>query len=293
MSLKTTLKALGDAIRGKAGVTGAMTLEQMTTAVNGINVGVDTSDANAAAGDLLSGKTAYVGGKKVTGTIPSKAAATFTPGTADQTIAAGMYLSGKQTIKGDANLLPENIAQGVSIFGVNGINVGVDTSDANAAAGDLLSGKTAYAGGVKLTGTIPSQGAQTITPGTSDQTIAAGKYLSGAQTVLGDPNLLPENIAQGVSLFGVAGALASGAIKGATGTVSIAQWSRSVTVSGLDFDPKVVYLDNGASKPFAADVDGLVVCITTESFTHSQGTFTISVSLTTSNTTATWYAIGC
>ena len=139
MSLKTILNALGDAIRGKAGVTGAMTLEQMTTAVNGINVGVDTSDANAAAGDLLSGKTAYVGGKKVTGTIPSKAEATFTPGTADQTIVAGQYLSGAQTVLGDANLLPENIAQGVSIFGVEGALASGEVKTANGSVAAVAS----------------------------------------------------------------------------------------------------------------------------------------------------------
>ena len=52
--------------------------------------------------------------------VTKKAAQTITPGTADQTLAAGQYLSGAQTIKGDANLLAENIRNGVSIFGVTG-----------------------------------------------------------------------------------------------------------------------------------------------------------------------------
>ena len=50
----------------------------------------------------------------------TKGAATITPTTTDQTIAAGQYLTGAQTIKGDANLVSENIISGKSIFGVSG-----------------------------------------------------------------------------------------------------------------------------------------------------------------------------
>lgn len=71
----------------------------------------------------------YAGLEKVTvNAIPStyvepaatKSATTYTPGTSDQTISAGTYCSGVQTIKGDANLIPSNIVDGKTIFGVAG-----------------------------------------------------------------------------------------------------------------------------------------------------------------------------
>jgi len=52
---------------------------------------------------------------------------------------------------------------------------------------------------------ITAKSAQTYTPGTTNQTIASGQYLTGAQTISGDANLTAANIASGVSIFGVAG----------------------------------------------------------------------------------------
>lgn len=84
----------------------------------------------------------------------------------------------------------------------------VDTSDATLAdGGSMLSGVKAYANGTMYTGTIPSKAAETITPTTSDQTIASGQYLSGTQTIKGDTNLRAVNIAAGVTIFGVSGTL--------------------------------------------------------------------------------------
>ena len=89
---------------------------------------------------------------------------------------------------------------------IGDIPTGTDVSDTTAVAGDVLDGKDFYlANGTKASGTIPSQAAQTITPTTVDQTIPARKYLSGAQTVKGDANLVSANIAAGVSIFGVQG----------------------------------------------------------------------------------------
>lgn len=75
-----------------------------------------------------------------------------------------------------------------------------------AGAGQILSGYQAIgADGSIITGAIPSRGAQTITPGRSNQTIAAGRYLSGAQTIAGDADLIPGNIRSGANIFGVSG----------------------------------------------------------------------------------------
>lgn len=64
-------------------------------------------------------------GEKIEG-IPRKAAQTYMPGTKNQTIEAGQYLTGNQTITGDANLLPENIVSGKTIFGVKGSAAGAE-----------------------------------------------------------------------------------------------------------------------------------------------------------------------
>lgn len=85
-----------------------------------------------------------------------------------------------------------------------GIQLPTLTSPGTAA--DLLAGKELIdQDGNPLTGTMPSLTAQTITPGVSDQVIAAGRYLSGEVTVSGDSNLVASNIKSGVSIFGVNG----------------------------------------------------------------------------------------
>lgn len=76
----------------------------------------------------------------------------------------------------------------------------------NVTAGYISSGT---AGTITVAGSAEQQlstvGATTYTPGTTDQTIASGKYLTGAQTIKGDANLIASNIRKGVTIFGVTG----------------------------------------------------------------------------------------
>lgn len=53
--------------------------------------------------------------------------------------------------------------------------------------------------------TMTDLGARTYTPGRSNQSIAAGYYLTGAQTIAGDANLVAGNIRKNVTIFGVRG----------------------------------------------------------------------------------------
>ncbi|MGL5750611.1 MAG: hypothetical protein ACRCXT_08795 [Paraclostridium sp.] len=71
--------------------------------------------------DVLAGKTFTDDSKTIkTGTMVNRGGAqTITPTTSDRTLSSGYY-SGNITVKGDANLKPENIMSGKSIFGITG-----------------------------------------------------------------------------------------------------------------------------------------------------------------------------
>lgn len=121
---------------------------------------------------------------------------------------------------------------------------GTDTSDATATSFDILSPKTAYTAVGKVTGVISTLPAQTITPGTLDQTISNGQYLGGTQTIKGDPNLTSNNIRKGKSIFGVAGAMESSflatlTVTADTGAVVTAK-NGDTEVSGLSTNGQVV-----------------------------------------------------
>lgn len=117
------------------------------TAANIQLAGVKTSQLSTQAAATItpteSEQTAVAVGKYTTGAVkvgaipsnyvgsnvPTQAAQTITPTTTDQTIASGTYLTGAQTIKGDANLLAENIKKDVTIFNVVGSYEGGLTED--------------------------------------------------------------------------------------------------------------------------------------------------------------------
>lgn len=102
-----------DALR-KVTVNALTTVTQATPSISVSSSGLITASATQSSGYVSSGT------KSSAKQLSTKDSTTYTPGTNNQTISAGTYLTGTQTIKGDSNLVANNIKSGVSIFGVNG-----------------------------------------------------------------------------------------------------------------------------------------------------------------------------
>jgi hypothetical protein len=88
----------------------------------------------------------------VTGTMPDNGTLTITPGISDQTIAEG-YHSGAGVVSGVADLLSNNIKSGITLYGVVGDPMVVDTSEGEAVAADIKVDRRVYVDGAKVTGT--------------------------------------------------------------------------------------------------------------------------------------------
>ena len=125
---------------------------------SGTAVFFDTTDADASAGNVLSGKTFYKDGKK-TGSMTNQGAGggTISTKAGSVSIPEGYYSgTGSVSISSTEQnkIVSGNIKSGVSILGVSGSSSVVDTSDADATAAQIVSGKYAYVNGTKLQGTL-------------------------------------------------------------------------------------------------------------------------------------------
>ena len=162
----------------------------------------DVSSVTAAAGDVLTGKIVVTAdGKVTTGTMPNNGAVSkvLDTGTMTYTIAKG-YHSGTGSVKitteaktvtptKESQQVTPSTGKVLSQVTVAAIPSNyIDTSEGDATAPDILSGKIAFVGGLKVTGTMPDNGSVAGTIDgltTTSVTIPAG-YTSGGAISLTD-----------------------------------------------------------------------------------------------------------
>ena len=176
----------------------------------------DTSDATLDSGDkMLSGNTAYANGTKYTGTITAKASTDITASGDTVTVPAGYYATqATKAVASGSATAPATITGTSATLstGTNTLTLSKTISVTPTVSAGYVASGTAGNSAVSLTASVTTKGATTYTPGTSNQTIASGTYLTGAQTISGDANLLGSNIKSGVSIFGVAGSLTAATV---------------------------------------------------------------------------------
>lgn len=151
--------------------------------------GANTSDATATAEEIFQGKTAYTSGGKVTGTF---------------TIASELSTQNDliAQIRNTANNLP-NAGGAAPVLQSKTVTPSTNSQTIVADNGyDGLNTVTVNAVPTQTKSATPTSAAQDIIPDD-------GKFLSKV-TIVGDSNLIAENIKSGVSIFGVNGTHAGG-----------------------------------------------------------------------------------
>lgn len=119
-------------------------------------------------------------------------------------------------LTGDS-VTPEKLAKGVTAHDKSGAIItgtstyDVDTQDATAGAAEILSGKTAYVTGKKVTGTMTNNGAKTLNITNKNGVTIPQGYHDGGGKAQVDPTeaakIIAGNIREGISILGVDGTM--------------------------------------------------------------------------------------
>lgn len=117
----------------------------------------------------------------------------------------------------------------------------VDSTDATVAAAEMLTGKTAYARGSKITGTMPNKGAVTgsISTKAGEYSIPMGFHDGGGKVSIASAEqakILAGNIKSGVEILGVTGSYSGEAISAQSKTVTPGMTQQTVQPdTGYDY----------------------------------------------------------
>ena len=178
----------------------------------------------------------------VTGTIPTKTESDVTVSEAVLTVPAGYYATNitKEVAAGTAKA-PTSITGSSATLtaGTNTITLKKTVSVTPVVTPGYITTGTATDSAVSLTASVTTKGAATYNTATSDQTIAAGQYLTGAQTIkaVTTSNIVAGNILKGV-VVKVGDANDAGRIKNVTGTADYVKTVSSVPASK---DTSIIY----------------------------------------------------
>ena len=186
--------------------------------VNGVTK-VDLTSDTVASNNLLASNTAHnKAGNSITGNMATKTENDITVVNQTVYIPAGAYTSqvNKSVASGSARTPATTITSNPSISVSSSGLITASNSKTQSVTPTVTAGyvSSGTAGTITVSGSntqqLTTKAAATYTPGTTAQTIASGQYLTGAQTISGDANLVAANIADGVSIFGVTGTHAGG-----------------------------------------------------------------------------------
>jgi hypothetical protein len=183
------LTVSGATVTAPAGVYASAVSKSVASGTAGIPTASKgtVSNHSVAITPSVTNTTGYITGGTKNGTAISVSASELVSGTYSVTSSGTKDVTNYASISvGAGSATAPSTISGTSASvstGTNTLTLTKTVSVTPVVSGGYISGGTAGNASVSLTASVTTQAAQTIYPSTSDQTIAANRYLTGAQTI--------------------------------------------------------------------------------------------------------------